>query len=81
MLVAAFDKIENGLCCVGATAVEDQLKDQVPETIEYLRHAAIKIWTLTGDKIMFRVGENRNEIAGFEVISRVGILDINKLLM
>ena len=43
MLVAAFDEIENGLCCVGATAVEDQLQDQVPETIEYLRHAGIKV--------------------------------------
>ncbi|XP_075259797.1 phospholipid-transporting ATPase IF-like isoform X5 [Convolutriloba macropyga] len=51
LLAAAFDHIETGLTCVGATAVEDQLQDQVPETIEYLRHAGIKVWILTGDKI------------------------------
>ena len=43
LLADAFDKIETGLCCLGATAVEDQLQDQVPETIEYLRHAGIKV--------------------------------------
>ncbi|XP_063723941.1 phospholipid-transporting ATPase IF-like isoform X3 [Symsagittifera roscoffensis] len=51
LLEVAFDHIETGLTCIGATAVEDQLQDQVPETIEYLRHAGIKVWILTGDKI------------------------------
>ena len=43
LLEVAFDHIETGLTCIGATAVEDQLQDQVPETIEYLRHAGIKV--------------------------------------
>ncbi|XP_013765295.1 phospholipid-transporting ATPase FetA-like, partial [Pundamilia nyererei] len=35
---------------LGATAVEDKLQDGVPETIEQLAKADIKIWVLTGDK-------------------------------
>lgn len=35
---------------LGATAIEDRLQDQVPETIETLMKADIKIWILTGDK-------------------------------
>ena len=35
---------------LGATAIEDKLQDAVPETIETLRTAGIKIWVLTGDK-------------------------------
>lgn len=35
---------------LGATAIEDKLQDQVPETIETLMKADIKIWILTGDK-------------------------------
>eukprot|EP00002_Diphylleia_rotans_P036444 TRINITY_DN8025_c0_g1_i2.p1 TRINITY_DN8025_c0_g1~~TRINITY_DN8025_c0_g1_i2.p1 ORF type:complete len:1433 (+),score=229.72 TRINITY_DN8025_c0_g1_i2:541-4299(+) len=43
-------KIEKDLTLLGATAVEDRLQDQVPETIELLMKAGIKIWMLTGDK-------------------------------
>uniref|UniRef100_A0A8C2XNU2 Phospholipid-transporting ATPase n=1 Tax=Cyclopterus lumpus TaxID=8103 RepID=A0A8C2XNU2_CYCLU len=35
---------------LGATAVEDKLQDGVPQTIELLSKAHIKIWVLTGDK-------------------------------
>ncbi|XP_030599121.1 phospholipid-transporting ATPase ID-like [Archocentrus centrarchus] len=35
---------------LGATAVEDKLQDGVPQTIEQLAKADIKIWVLTGDK-------------------------------
>lgn len=35
---------------LGATAIEDKLQDEVPETIELLSKAGIKIWVLTGDK-------------------------------
>lgn len=35
---------------LGATAIEDKLQDKVPETIETLMKADIKIWILTGDK-------------------------------
>ena len=36
---------------VGATAIEDRLQDKVPETIQQLKQAGIKVWVLTGDKI------------------------------
>lgn len=46
----AGDRIEQGLDLVGASAIEDKLQKGVPETIDKLRRANIKIWMLTGDK-------------------------------
>lgn len=46
----AGDLIEQGLDLVGASAIEDKLQLGVPETIDKLRRANIKIWMLTGDK-------------------------------
>ncbi|KNC55680.1 uncharacterized protein AMSG_01949 [Thecamonas trahens ATCC 50062] len=43
-------EIEQNLTLVGATAIEDKLQDQVPDTIASLREAGIKVWVLTGDK-------------------------------
>lgn len=34
----------------GATGIEDRLQEGVPDTIQALRKAGIKIWMLTGDK-------------------------------
>lgn len=42
--------VENNLCILGATAIEDKLQQGVPESIESLRSAGIKVWVLTGDK-------------------------------
>lgn len=42
--------IERDLEITGATAIEDKLQNGVPETIDKLRRAGIKIWMLTGDK-------------------------------
>lgn len=42
--------IECNLKLLGATAIEDKLQDGVPEAIECLRQAGIKVWVLTGDK-------------------------------
>ena len=42
--------IETDLHFIGATGVEDRLQDGVPETIETLIKANIKIWMLTGDR-------------------------------
>ncbi|XP_055894681.1 probable phospholipid-transporting ATPase IA isoform X6 [Biomphalaria glabrata] len=42
--------IEKDLQLLGATAIEDRLQDGVPETIDILSKADIKIWVLTGDK-------------------------------
>ncbi|KAI0019903.1 phospholipid-translocating P-type ATPase [Xylariomycetidae sp. FL0641] len=45
------DKIERDLTLLGGTAIEDRLQDGVPDTIELLGHAGIKLWVLTGDKV------------------------------
>ncbi|CAM9172907.1 unnamed protein product, partial [Lampetra planeri] len=45
-----YEEIEKDLQLLGATAVEDKLQDGVPQTIEQLAKADIKIWVLTGDK-------------------------------
>ncbi|GAB7347156.1 hypothetical protein MBLNU459_g3275t1 [Dothideomycetes sp. NU459] len=42
--------IEQDLELGGATAIEDKLQKGVPETIDRLRRANIKMWMLTGDK-------------------------------
>jgi magnesium-transporting ATPase (P-type) len=55
-LQQVYDEFERGLVVLGATAVEDQLQDQVPETIKSMQQAGIKIWMLTGDK--FETAEN-----------------------
>ncbi|XP_067374938.1 phospholipid-transporting ATPase IA isoform X5 [Channa argus] len=46
----SYELIEKNLQLLGATAIEDKLQDKVPETIETLMKAEIKIWILTGDK-------------------------------
>uniref|UniRef100_A0A1X7U3D1 Phospholipid-transporting ATPase n=1 Tax=Amphimedon queenslandica TaxID=400682 RepID=A0A1X7U3D1_AMPQE len=46
-----YNKIEQNLILIGATAIEDKLQDGVPETIANLARADIKIWVLTGDKL------------------------------
>ncbi|PUZ41284.1 hypothetical protein GQ55_9G491700 [Panicum hallii var. hallii] len=42
--------IERSLRLLGASGIEDKLQDGVPEAIEKLRQAGIKVWVLTGDK-------------------------------
>jgi phospholipid-translocating ATPase len=42
--------IEKRFELIGATAIEDKLQDGVPDTIDRLRRASIKLWMLTGDK-------------------------------
>jgi phospholipid-transporting ATPase len=43
--------IESDLILIGCTAIEDKLQEGVPECIETLARAGIKIWVLTGDKL------------------------------
>uniref|UniRef100_A0A7N6B3X7 Phospholipid-transporting ATPase n=1 Tax=Anabas testudineus TaxID=64144 RepID=A0A7N6B3X7_ANATE len=45
-----YEEIEKDLLLLGATAIEDKLQDGVPQTIEQLSKADIKVWVLTGDK-------------------------------
>ena len=44
-------RIEHSLYVLGATALEDKLQEGVPEAIETLHQAGIKLWILTGDKV------------------------------
>ena len=46
-----YDEIEINLDLIGATAIEDQLQDNVDDTIESLLKTGIKVWMLTGDKM------------------------------
>lgn len=46
----AAELIEQKFDLAGATAIEDKLQQGVPETIDKLRRANIKVWMLTGDK-------------------------------
>ncbi|POR36537.1 Phospholipid-transporting ATPase [Tolypocladium paradoxum] len=74
---AAGDMIEQSFDLVGATAIEDKLQQGVPETIDRLRRANIKIWMLTGDK-----RETAINIAHSARICRPGsdlyVLDVTK---
>ncbi|KAL8466222.1 hypothetical protein ACS0TY_035365 [Phlomoides rotata] len=45
------DMMERELILVGATAVEDKLQKGVPQCIDKLAQAGLKIWVLTGDKM------------------------------
>ncbi|KAK4785662.1 hypothetical protein SAY86_002351 [Trapa natans] len=51
MLERISDKMERDLILVGATAVEDKLQKGVPQCIDKLAQAGLKIWVLTGDKM------------------------------
>ena len=49
-LAEVSELIERNLILVGCTAIEDKLQEGVPECIEHLANAGIRIWVLTGDK-------------------------------
>ncbi|TKY64338.1 phospholipid-transporting ATPase 4 [Spatholobus suberectus] len=51
MLERVSDMMERELILVGATAVEDKLQKGVPQCIDKLAQAGLKIWVLTGDKM------------------------------
>lgn len=50
LIEKAAELIEKDFSLAGASAIEDKLQQGVPETIEKLRRANIKVWMLTGDK-------------------------------
>ena len=50
-MAACAEDIENKLVLLGCTAIEDKLQDGVPECIDKLGRAGLKIWVLTGDKL------------------------------
>ncbi|XP_077253385.1 putative phospholipid-transporting ATPase 5 [Tasmannia lanceolata] len=50
LLESASEMIERDMFLLGAVAVEDKLQKGVPECIDKLAQAGLKIWLLTGDK-------------------------------
>ncbi|XP_012882029.1 PREDICTED: phospholipid-transporting ATPase FetA-like [Dipodomys ordii] len=50
LAILDFSNVRKRMSLLGATAIEDKLQDEVPETISTLNKAKIKIWVLTGDK-------------------------------
>ena len=50
LLRKAASNVESNLRILGASGIEDKLQQGVPEAIESLRMAGIKVWVLTGDK-------------------------------
>jgi len=50
MIEKAGELVERDFELAGATAIEDKLQKGVPEAIDKLRRANIKLWMLTGDK-------------------------------
>ncbi|XP_030525252.1 probable phospholipid-transporting ATPase 4 [Rhodamnia argentea] len=51
MLERVSELMEKDLVLVGATAVEDKLQKGVPQCIDKLAQAGLKLWVLTGDKM------------------------------
>ncbi|KAM7464399.1 hypothetical protein LguiA_032520 [Lonicera macranthoides] len=51
MIDEVTEGMEKDLILLGATAVEDKLQQGVPECIDKLAQAGIKLWVLTGDKM------------------------------
>lgn len=50
-LLASYEMLEHSFSLLGATAIEDRLQEEVPETISALQAAGINVWVLTGDKL------------------------------
>lgn len=49
-IAECYEKIEKHMDLVGATAIEDELQDEVKETIESMRLSGMNFFILTGDK-------------------------------
>ena len=45
-LETAFKRIEQGLEVQGCSGIQDDLQESVPESIEFLRKAGVKLWIL-----------------------------------
>lgn len=48
---SCFALLEQNMTLLGLTGVEDRLQFGVPQTLEAFRHAGIRLWMLTGDKV------------------------------
>ncbi len=50
-----YSELETGLKYRGCTGIEDELQYGVPETIYNLLRADMRVWMLTGDKLVRQV--------------------------
>uniref|UniRef100_A0A8C5GUG7 Phospholipid-transporting ATPase n=1 Tax=Gouania willdenowi TaxID=441366 RepID=A0A8C5GUG7_GOUWI len=50
LLLDSAQRLETNLTLLGATGIVDRLQEDVPETIEALQRAGIRVWVVTGDK-------------------------------
>lgn len=49
---AVSEQVEKDLRLLGCTAIEDKLQEGVPQCIKTLAEAGIRLWVLTGDKMV-----------------------------
>jgi phospholipid-transporting ATPase len=49
---AVGEQVEKNLRLLGCTAIEDKLQEGVPQCIKTLAQAGIRLWVLTGDKMV-----------------------------
>lgn len=77
LIEQAGELIEQELEMTGATAIEDKLQHGVPEAVDKLRRANIKMWMLTGDKreTAINIGHSCRLIKDYSVVT---ILDHEK---
>ncbi|KAE9467934.1 hypothetical protein C3L33_00154, partial [Rhododendron williamsianum] len=66
MLERVSDLMERDLILIGATAVEDKLQKGVPQCIDKLAQAGLKIWVLTGDKLETAINIGSSASTGHE---------------
>jgi magnesium-transporting ATPase (P-type) len=50
-LAKAFENLERDIDLLGVVSLEDKIEEGVPDCLESLKEAGIKIWVLTGDKL------------------------------
>ena len=71
MIERAGELVEKDFELAGATAIEDKLQSGVPEAIDKLRRANIKLWMLTGDKreTAINIGQSCRLIKDYSTIT------------
>nr|UJH94624.1 Dnf3 [Starmerella bombicola] len=71
------ERLENDFSVTGATAIEDKLQLGVPEAIDKLRRAGIRMWMLTGDKreTAVNIGYSCRLIKDFSTVISLSIND------
>ena len=76
---SAADVIEKNLTLLGGTAIEDKLQEGVPETLDLLRQAGIKLWVLTGDKreTAINIGYSSNLIKPLSAVHQIDWREMN----